>query len=179
MYIYGCEIKIIKGDITLQETSAIVNAANSALIGGGGVDGAIHKAAGSNLPMALRKIGSCPTGTACMTQGFNLKSKYIIHTVGPIYQGGNNNESVLLKSAYISSLKLANEHSLESISFPAISTGVYRFPKAQAASIAISTALEYLKEANKSLKEIVFVLFDEEQYQLYIDILNELKERVE
>jgi O-acetyl-ADP-ribose deacetylase (regulator of RNase III) len=178
MYFYGCEIKIIKGDITRQATSAIVNAANSALIGGGGVDGAIHKAAGDELPTALRKIGSCPTGTACITEGFRLKSKYIIHTVGPIYHGGNDNEAELLKSAYVSSLALANDHYLHSISFPAISTGVYRFPKQQAARIAISTTLKYLKEKNKSLKEIVFVLFDEEQYQLYVDLLNELKEQV-
>lgn len=178
MFIYGCDIKIIKGDITLQTTSAIVNAANSALIGGGGVDGAIHRAAGNQLSKALREIGSCPTGTTCITKGFNLKSEYIIHTVGPIYRDGNSNEAQLLTNAYKSSLALANEYHLQSVSFPAISTGVYHFPKEQAVKIALSVTLNYLKEENKSLKEIIFVLFDEEQYQLYIHTLNELKELV-
>ena len=167
-------IKLIKGDITKQTTDAIVNAANSSLLGGGGVDGAIHRAAGKALHeecVAIRnKQGGCPTGAAVITTGGNLSAKFVIHTVGPVWNGGTNKESELLKSCYLNSLGLAGANGIETIAFPNISTGIYGFPKTPAAKIAIDAVKEYM-DANKTVKEVVFICFDEENYKIYKKIL--------
>jgi len=164
-------LSLIKGDITTQKVDAIVNAANTSLLGGGGVDGAIHWAAGPELLEECKTIGGCPTGEARITKGYNLPASYVIHTVGPVWQGGHNNEKELLQNAYINSLKLATGHKLSSIAFPNISTGVYGFPKQLAAQIAVDSVTSYLKE-NKYPTEVVFVCFDEENYALYSALLN-------
>ncbi|MCX7634501.1 MAG: macro domain-containing protein, partial [Syntrophales bacterium] len=135
-------LSLVQGDITKEETEAIVNAANSRLAGGAGVDGAIHRAGGPSIMEECRKIGGCPTGQAVITTGGNLKAAYVIHTVGPIYQGGTKGEAALLRSAYLESLKLASARGIKSIAFPAISTGVYSYPLAEAAHIALKTAIE-------------------------------------
>jgi len=131
-------IKVIVADITTLDVDAIVNAANSSLLGGGGVDGAIHRAAGPELINTTKKLGGCPTGEARITPGFNLRSKWIIHTVGPVWKGGHSNEDQLLENAYKNSLELALSNKIETIAFPSISTGVYHFPKEKAAEIAIA-----------------------------------------
>ncbi len=167
-------IKILEGDITAAETDAIVNAANERLAGGGGVDGAIHRAAGiEQLHAACKKLGGCKTGQAKMTDGFKLKAKYIIHTVGPIYRGGDSGEADLLKSAYKSSLALAEEYGCKSVAFPAISTGVYGYPKEEAAQIAIGVVLDHAKKQG-GIQQVVFVLFGAEQYELYIQMIEKL-----
>ncbi len=130
---------LIQGDITLQETEAIVNAANTSLLGGGGVDGAIHRAGGPKILEECKAIGGCSTGDAVMTTGGNMKSKYVIHTVGPVWSGGSRNEEQLLRNAYYNSLDLAKEKAIKSVSFPSISTGVYRFPIDKASRIALNT----------------------------------------
>lgn len=167
------EIIVIKGDITKQTVDAVVNAANSSLLGGGGVDGAIHRAAGKGLYeecVAIRnKQGGCQTGAAVITTGGNLQAKYVIHTVGPVWNGGNNNEDVLLRSCYLNSLDLALANGIETIAFPNISTGIYGYPKIPAAQIAVKTVNEYL-ENNEGIKEVVFVCFDEENYKIYTNI---------
>ena len=163
-------IKIIKEDITKMHVDAIVNAANSELKGGGGVDGAIHKAGGPAIMEECRKLGGCPTGEAVITTAGNLPAKYVIHTVGPIWFGGNKNEEKLLANAYHNSLKLAIENGLKSIAFPNISTGVYGFPKDLASSIAIETTRKFI-DSKKSIIKVTFVCFDDENYQLYLDIL--------
>lgn len=164
-------ITLAKGDITTLGVDAIVNAANTTLLGGGGVDGAIHRAAGPKLLEECKTIGGCPTGEARITKGYNLPASYVIHTVGPVWQGGHNSEKELLQNAYINSLKLAKEHKLNSIAFPNISTGVYGFPKKLAAQIAVDSVKSYLKN-NKYPKEVVFVCFDDENYGLYRTLLN-------
>ena len=166
-------VSLTEGDITKEETNAIVNAANSRLAGGGGVDGAIHRVGGPDIMKECRKIGGCPTGKAVITIGGNLKAKYVIHTVGPIYRGGGGNEASLLESAYRESLKLASSKGLESISFPSISTGAYGYPLAEAASIALKTAIDYLKE-NTDIKMVRFVLFGEQAYGEYERILRDM-----
>lgn len=158
-------IEILKGDITLQDTDAIVNAANNSLLGGGGVDGAIHIASGFELLEECRALNGCLTGEAKMTRGYDLKAKYIIHTVGPIY-GKNSCDAKLLKSAYYNSIKLAAENNLASIAFPAISTGIYRYPLEEAAEIAIMTVLEFLKTDNV-IRKVIFVLFNNNNYDIY------------
>lgn len=158
-------IRVIKGDITKQAVDAIVNAANSELKGGGGVDGAIHFAGGPTIMEACRKIGECPTGNAVITAGGNLPAKFVIHTVGPIWGNENGEEKKLLASAYHQSLLLALKNNLKSIAFPNISTGVYGFPKDLAANIAIQTTRDFLK-FNTNLK-VTFVCFDDENYLLY------------
>ncbi len=164
-------ISIIQGDITRQSTDAIVNAANSSLMGGGGVDGAIHRAGGPAILEECKEIvarqGRLPTGQAVMTTGGNLPAKHVIHTVGPIWHGGNKGEAELLKSAYRESLKLAAENNLTSVSFPSISTGAYGYPVAQAAVTAITAVLELLRDKETSLKEVIFVLFDSRTYETY------------
>lgn len=159
-------IEIHKGDITKLKVDAIVNAANTSLLGGGGVDGAIHRAAGPELLEFNKKLGGCPTGEAKISPGFNLSAKYIIHTVGPVWNGGNKNEDKLLASCYKSSLKLATENEIKTIAFPAISTGVYRFPLGRATKIAVTEVKKFL-ERNESIKKVIFVCFDEETYQVY------------
>ena len=155
-----------EGDITRQETEAIVNAANSRLAGGGGVDGAIHRAGGPAIMEQCRRIGSCPTGQAVITTGGNLKAKYVIHTVGPIYQGGNRKEAQLLASAYYESMKLAHQKGIRSVAFPSLSTGAYGYPLEEAARIAVKTVTDYVRE-NPVFDRVGFVLFGRQSYDAY------------
>lgn len=166
-------LSLIQGDITRQETDAIVNAANTRLAGGAGVDGAIHAAGGPSIMAECRKIGGCPTGQAVITVGGNLKSRYVIHTVGPVYQGGMSGEAALLKSAYFESLKLASARGLKSLAFPAISTGVYAYPANEAARIALTTVMDYLEEHN-DLELVRFVLFGQKMYNVFAEELKKL-----
>lgn len=167
------KLMIVEGDITKEETDAIVNAANSGLKGGGGVDGAIHRAGGPAILEACRKIGYCPAGQAVITTGGNLKAKYVIHTVGPVYSGGGRKESELLKSAYLESLKLASQKGLKSLSFPAISTGAYGYPVSEAACIALKTAIDYLKK-HADVERVRFVLFGKPAYDVFAEELKKL-----
>jgi O-acetyl-ADP-ribose deacetylase (regulator of RNase III) len=164
IYIGKTLLSIIKGDITAQNTEAIVNAANSSLLGGGGVDGAIHRAGGPKILEECKQIraqqGECPTGQAVITSGGNLPASYVIHTVGPVWSGGKHNEDELLSSAYRNSLSLAGKHGIRSIAFPSISTGAYRFPIDRAARIALQTVRDYVN-SNANFEEIRFVLFSE------------------
>ncbi len=160
------KIKIIKGDITKRETNAIVNAANRTLLGGGGVDGAIHRAAGKELLLECRTLNGCETGGAKITKGYNLKAKYVIHTVGPVWSGGDRGEEKLLASCYLNSLRLAAENGVKSISFPAISTGVYGYPPEKAVKTAVAAVLDFLKK-NSGIETVEFVCFDEQTYSLY------------
>jgi O-acetyl-ADP-ribose deacetylase len=155
-----------EGDLTLQETEAIVNAANSRLAGGGGVDGAIHRAGGPAIMEESRKIGGCPTGQAVITTGGNLKAKYVIHTVGPIYQGGNHGEARLLAGAYEESLKLAHKKGIRSLAFPSLSTGAYGYPLEEAARIAVKTVADYLGQ-HPVFDKVGFVLFGNQAFQTY------------
>jgi O-acetyl-ADP-ribose deacetylase len=172
-------VNLIKGDITAQAADAIVNAANLGLMGGGGVDGAIHRAGGPAILEECRKIiariGRLDTGKAVITTGGNLKAKYVIHTVGPIWRGGNSNEEVLLASAYTESLKLATSNKLKSIAFPSISTGAYGYPLADAASVALNAVVKYLGENNTTLETVDFVLYDSTALEIYAKILENLK----
>ena len=153
-------IEVVKGDITGLPVDAIVNAANSRLAGGGGVDGAIHRAAGPGLLKECATLGGCPTGSAKITGGYNLPAKYVIHAVGPVWHGGNRNEPALLAGCYRRSLELAVENNVRSIAFPAISCGVYHFPIDQAARIAVNEVATFL-ESNNSLEKVIFVCFDD------------------
>jgi O-acetyl-ADP-ribose deacetylase (regulator of RNase III) len=166
-------LSLVQGDITREATDAIVNAANSRLAGGGGVDGAIHRAGGPAIMEECRKIGGCPTGQAVITTGGNLKAKYVIHTVGPIYRDGTKGEADLLKSAYLSSLKQASAKGIKSVAFPSISTGAYGYPLNEAARIALQTAIDYLKE-HDDLHQVRFVLFDGRTYNFFSDELKAL-----
>lgn len=163
-------IEIVQGDITKMQVDAIVNAAKNSLLGGGGVDGAIHRAAGPQLLEECKGIGGCPTGEARITKGYNLPAKFVIHTVGPVWNGGNYNEDSLLESCYLNSLKLAGENQCLTVAFPNISTGIYGFPKDLAAAIAIKTVMEFLS-INDTPEKVIFVTFDEENFQIYQDIL--------
>jgi O-acetyl-ADP-ribose deacetylase (regulator of RNase III) len=171
------KLEVIKGDITKIEADAIVNAANSSLLGGGGVDGAIHRAGGPTILEECKQIrarqGGCPTGEAVITTAGNLPARYVIHTVGPVWNGGSRNEPELLASCYRNSLRIAHEKGLQSIAFPNISTGVYGYPKDKAAVVAVEAVKEYLQEQDTSLERIVFVCFDEESYRLYQKLLKE------
>ena len=164
-------IEVYKGDITKIKVDAIVNAANTSLLGGGGVDGAIHRAAGPELLEFNRKLGGCQTGEAKLSPGFKLPAKFIIHTVGPVWNGGKNNEDNLLANCYKNSLKISVENGVKSIAFPAISTGVYRFPLELAAKIAVSEVEKFLTQYKK-LEKIIFVCFDEENFNIYTRLLN-------
>lgn len=160
------KIKIIQGDITTLRTDAIVNAANTSLLGGGGVDGAIHRAAGPELLAECKTLNGCATGEAKMTKGYQLPAKYVIHTVGPVWHGGRKKEAQLLESCYRNSLQLAEDHDLHSIAFPAISTGVYGFPFDQASKIAIQTVKDFLKTPG-SLEEVIFVLYGKSDFEKF------------
>ena len=168
-------IKLQLGDITKIGVDAIVNAANSSLLGGGGVDGAIHRAGGRAILDECMKIverqGGCPTGEAVITTAGNMPARYVIHTVGPVWHGGMNDEDQLLANAYSNSLRLAVDNGVKTIAFPNISTGVYGFPKDRAAKIAIETVRKFL-EKDKSLNEVVFVCFDRENHEIYERLLN-------
>jgi O-acetyl-ADP-ribose deacetylase len=163
-------IELVKGDITKLKVDAIVNAANTSLLGGGGVDGAIHRAAGPSLLEFNKTLNGCNTGEAKISPGFDLKAKHIIHTVGPVWKGGEYNEETLLANCYTNSLKLARENNIKTIAFPSISTGVYRFPTDRAAKIAIREAKNFLKE-NSSIQKVIFVCFDEGTYNTYKSLL--------
>ena len=165
-------IKLVSSDITKLHVDTIVNAANRTLLGGGGVDGAIHRAAGRGLLDECRKLNGCDTGSAKITKGYNLPAKYIIHAVGPVWRGGDNNEHELLGGCYETALKLAAEHNCKSIAFPNISTGIYHFPKEEAAETAINTVRNFLSE-NRLPEEVYFVCFDAENYAIYEHLLKQ------
>jgi len=173
-------IRLEIGDITKLGVDAIVNAANESLLGGGGVDGAIHRAAGPGLLAACRKLGGCPTGEARITGGYQLPAKHVIHTVGPIYRDGKHGEPALLASAYASSLRLAREHALRSVAFPAISCGVYGYPLDDAARIALETTVRVLSDGTCDLPvEVRFVLFSEHTHSPFARALEALRTREE
>jgi O-acetyl-ADP-ribose deacetylase (regulator of RNase III) len=171
-------LTVIQGDITAQATDAIVNAANPSLMGGGGVDGAIHRAGGpailEDCKQIVAKHGRLPTGQAVITTGGNLQARHVIHTVGPVWHGDSSNEAQLLTSAYQESLKLAAEHGLTTITFPSISTGAYGYPVDEAAIVAIKAVASFLKEQTTQIEEVVFVLFDLRTYQAYSSALDEV-----
>lgn len=164
------KIELHKGDITKLKIDAIVNAANTSLLGGGGVDGAIHRAAGSELYEYNKKHGGCPTGEAKISPGFKLPAKFIIHTVGPVWNGGNRNEEKLLADCYKNSLKLAVQNNIKTIAFPSISTGVYRFPVERASKIAVKEVKVFV-DKNPSVEKVIFVCFDDRTYGVYNKIL--------
>jgi O-acetyl-ADP-ribose deacetylase (regulator of RNase III) len=168
------KMEIIRGDITKQQVDAIVNAANSSLMGGGGVDGAIHRAGGLAILEECKKIvakqGGCPTGEAVITTAGNLPAKFVIHTVGPVWNGGKKNEPEKLADCYKNSLRLAVENNLRTIAFPNISTGVYGYPKKEAAEIAVKTVNEFL-QINSTVTKVYFVCFDDENFQLYQSLI--------
>ncbi|SPD73441.1 conserved hypothetical protein [uncultured Desulfobacterium sp.] len=166
-------IKIVEGDITKQDVDAIVNAANTSLLGGGGVDGAIHRAAGPELLEETRKIGGCPTGEARVSKGYRLPAKWVIHTVGPVWGGGNRNEEGLLANCYRNSLKEAERLGVKTIAFPSISTGVYRFPLERATEIALKETKKFL-EKNKTMETVVFVCFGQEATKVYKEALGRI-----
>ncbi|HZW40602.1 MAG TPA: O-acetyl-ADP-ribose deacetylase [Ignavibacteriaceae bacterium] len=168
------KIKIVKGDITKHKVDAIVNAANSTLLGGGGVDGAIHRAAGSQLLDECRALNGCKTGEAKITKGYKLPAKYVIHTVGPIYHF-NKNQEQLLRNCYQNSLELAVKNNIKTIAFPSISTGIYGYPVEEASVIAFSTVKDFLKN-NDSIQEVTFVCFDDKTFNDYNNLYSNYDE---
>jgi O-acetyl-ADP-ribose deacetylase (regulator of RNase III) len=165
------KLTLFKGDITKLQVDAIVNAANTSLLGGGGVDGAIHRAGGPQILKECIEIrnaqGGCATGEAVITNGGNLPAKKVIHTVGPVWRGGSDEERVLLSTCYFNSLELAKKHELRTIAFPNISTGIYGFPKEEAANIAVATTRRFIADEPDAFDEIIFICFDDENYKLY------------
>ncbi len=166
-------LELVEGDITRQDTEAMVNAANEALRVGGGVDGAINRAGGPKIQEEARKIGRCPTGQAVITTGGDLQAKYVIHTVGPIYKDGRHGEPELLASAYRESLKVASAHGIKSLAFPSLSTGVYGYPVPQAARIALGTVRDYLAE-HPEIELVRFVLFGKPMFEAFAEALGDL-----
>lgn len=162
------QLRVIQGDITQFQGDAIVNAANTTLMGGGGVDGAIHRAAGPALYAACEKFHGCPTGEARITSGFNLPARYIIHTPGPIWRGGHSGEPLLLANSYHNSLQLADRYGCQTVAFPSISTGVYDYPLEQAAAIAVQTIEKFMFEA-RNVREVTMICFDAKTFQAYQD----------
>lgn len=174
--VYNLHImKTVKGDITkINDVQAIVNAANSSLLGGGGVDGAIHRAAGPDLLYECRLLGGCKTGDAKITKAYNLPCDYVIHTVGPVWNGGTCNENELLASCYYNSMKIALENNIRKLAFPSISTGIYRFPAEQAAKIAVRTVYDFLQENENSFDLVEWVLFDDRTDMIYTKEVEEI-----
>ena len=165
-------LKVMKGDIAKQKVDAVVNAANQSLLGGGGVDGAIHRAAGPQLGAECATLGGCDTGDAKITNGYNLPAKYVIHTVGPVWMGGGHNETDLLASCYRRCLAIAEEYDLKSVAFPAISCGVFGYPLDRAAVVALGEIKRFL-ETNTTLERLLVVCFDDDVYDAYWNVLNE------
>jgi O-acetyl-ADP-ribose deacetylase (regulator of RNase III) len=174
--VHKSTLELVQGDITAQDAEAVVNAANPSLLGGGGVDGAIHRAGGPQILEQCRKIGGCPPGEARITTGGELQAKYVIHTVGPIYRGGTHGEADTLAAAYRSSLELASQHGIKSVAFPSISTGAYGYPIELAAPIALRTAADYL-QAHSDIALVRFVLYDRAAYRVYEAALDALLEQ--
>jgi O-acetyl-ADP-ribose deacetylase len=169
-------LSIIQGDITTQSVDAVVNAANNSLLGGGGVDGAIHRAAGPDLLEECRTLGGCETGGAKITKGYHLPATYVIHTVGPVWQGGNHHEDKLLATCYKNSFTLAQKNHISTIAFPSISTGVYRFPIERASRIALREIIREL-ETNSNLTRVMIVCFDRGTYETYLAAEQELTQK--
>lgn len=169
----NARIQVVDGDITRQQVEAIVNAANTSLLGGGGVDGAIHRAAGPELLAECRTLGGCPTGEAKITQGYRLSAKYVIHTVGPVWRGGQHQEDRLLENCYRNSLALAAAHGIRTLAFPSISTGVYGFPIERASRIAAQTVKTFL-EQESAIERVVFVCFGQRDYHIYLNTVREI-----
>ena len=167
-------IKAVKGDITKIEVQAIVNAANESLLGGGGVDGAIHRAAGPQLLEECRTLHGCPTGEAKLTRGYNLPADYVIHTVGPVWHGGEGREAELLASCYYNSLKVAVENGIRTIAFPSISTGVYGYPTEKAAKVAVQTVNRFLSDDPGKIDVVYWVLFDDRTFNVYQSEIDKL-----
>jgi len=163
-------IEAVIGDITAQAVDAIVNAANSSLLGGGGVDGAIHRAAGPELLAECRGLGGCPTGESRLTKGYRLAAPYVIHTVGPVWEGGHRGEAELLRGCYVSALRLAAQHGIRSVAFPAISTGAYGYPVAAAAGVAVEAVREQVA-ASSAIELVRFVCFRESDWDVYLQLL--------
>lgn len=159
-------LQLVQGDITVQDTEAIVNAANPSLLGGGGVDGAIHRAGGPQILEECRKLGGCPPGQARITSGGRLKARYVIHTVGPIYHGGNRGEAAILADAYRNSLAVASEHGIKSVAFPSLSTGAYGYPLELAAPVALKAVMDFL-QSHQGIELVRFVLYGREAYSAY------------
>lgn len=168
-------IAVIQGDITQQRVDAIVNAANNSLLGGSGVDGAIHRVAGPELLAECRQLHGCGTGEAKITKGYKLLAKWVIHTVGPVWEGGNQGEDELLANCYRHSLAIAQQHQIKTIAFPGISTGVYRFPVERATQIAVREVQQFLA-SNNSLEQVIFVCFSQSAYDSYLQAVQQISE---